>query len=68
MFNPLQPLGPLSSTYMSPLASAEFLVHKNVTFKAAWNYYQYSEGAFVGPTAPRYFHANNTTLALRYAF
>jgi len=44
------------------------LVHKNVTFKAGWNYYQYAEDSFVGPTASRYFHANNTTLALRYAF
>ena len=44
------------------------MIHKNVTFKAGWNYYQYGEGSFVGPTAPRYFHANNTTLAIRYAF
>jgi hypothetical protein len=67
-FNNLQPLGVLSSTYQTPLASVDFLVHKNVTFKAGWNYYQYAEGSFVGPTAPRYFHANNTTLALRYSF
>ncbi len=67
-YNPLLPLGPLSSTYQSPLAAVDVLVHKNVTFKAGWNYYQYNEGSFVGPTAPRYFHANNTTLALRYAF
>jgi hypothetical protein len=67
-FNVLQPLGPLSSIYQSPLAGADFQVYKDVTFKAAWNYYQYSEGSFVGPTLPRYFHANNTTLALRYAF
>jgi len=67
-FNPLLPLGPLSSTYQTPLAAVDVGVYKNVTFKAGWNYYQYSEGSFVGPTAPRYFHANNTTLALRYAF
>ena len=67
-FNPLLPLGPLSSIYQSPLAAVDILVHKNVTFKAAWNYYQYGEGSFVGPTDSRYFHANNTTLALRYAF
>ena len=67
-FNTLLPLGALSSTYQSPLAAIDVLVHKNVTFKAGWNYYQYGEGSFVGPTAPRYFHANNTTLALRYAF
>ncbi len=66
--NALLPLGPLSSIYQSPLAAVDFKVHKDVTFKAAWNYYQYGEGSFVGPTAPRYFHANNTTLALQYAF
>ena len=66
--NLLLPLGPLSSTYQSPLAALDVAVHKNVTFKAGWNYYQYGEGSFVGPTAPRYFHANNATVALRYAF
>jgi hypothetical protein len=67
-FNPLLPLGPLSSTYQTPLAAVDINVYKNVTFKGGWNYYQYGEGSFVGPTAPRYFHSNNTTLALRYAF
>ena len=67
-FNPLLPLGPLASTYQSPLAAVDVNIYKDVTFKAAWNYYQYGEGSFVGPTLPRYFHANNTTLALRYAF
>jgi hypothetical protein len=67
-FNSLLPLGPLSSTYQTPLAAVDVNIYKNVTFKAGWNYYQYGEGSFVGPTAPRYFHANNTTLALRYAF
>jgi hypothetical protein len=66
--NTLLPLGPLSSIYQSPLAAVDVVVRKDVTLKAAWNYYQYGEGSFVGPTAPRYFHANNTTLALRYAF
>ncbi|HZD30221.1 MAG TPA: hypothetical protein VE779_01030, partial [Candidatus Angelobacter sp.] len=67
-FNSLLPLGPLASTYQTPLAALDIVVHKNVTFKAGWNYYQYGEDSFVGPTAPRYFHANNTTLALRYSF
>jgi hypothetical protein len=67
-FNPLLPLGPLASTYQSPLAGVDVSIYKDVMFKAAWNYYQYGEGSFVGPTLPRYFHANNTTLALRYAF
>ena len=67
-FNSLLPLGPLSSIYQTPLAAVDVNVYKNVTFKAGYNYYQDGEGSFVGPTAPRYFHANNTTLALRYAF
>ena len=67
-FNSLLPLGPLSSIYQTPLAAVDVNVYRNVTFKAGWNYYQYGEGSFVGPTASRYFHANNTTLALRYAF
>jgi len=67
-FNTLLPLGPLASMYQTPLAAVDFLVHKNVTFKAGWNYYQYAENDFIGPTAPRYFHANNATLALRYSF
>ncbi len=67
-FNPLLPLGPLASTYQSPLAATEIALYKGVAFKAGWNYYQYGEGSFVGPTASRYFHANNTTLALKYAF
>jgi hypothetical protein len=67
-FNPLLPLGPLASTYQTPLAAVDVLLYKNITFKAGWNYYQYNENSFVGPTAPRYFHANNTTLAIRYAF
>ena len=67
-FNALQPLGPLASTYQTPLAAVDVILHRNVTFKAGWNYYQYAEDSFVGPTAPRYFHANNTTLALRYSF
>jgi hypothetical protein len=67
-FNTLQPLGPLSSIYQLPLAAVDVNIYKNVTFKAGWNYYQYGEGSFVGPTASRYFHTNNTTLALQYAF
>jgi hypothetical protein len=67
-FNPLLPLGPLASVYQSPLAGVDINVYKNVTFKAGWNYHQYNEDSFVGPTAPRYFHSNETTLSLKYAF
>jgi len=38
----------------------------HLAWNAAWNYYQYGEKSFVGAPAPRYFHANNATVALRY--
>ena len=41
---------------------------KNWYFNAYWNYDQYNEKSFVGPTNARYFHDNRTTLAVRYAF
>jgi hypothetical protein len=41
--------------------------HK-LAYNTGWNYYQYGEGSFVGPTAPRYFHANSLTESLRYSF
>jgi opacity protein-like surface antigen len=40
----------------------------NLTARMGWNYYQYGEKSFVGPTDPRYFHANNATFSLRWAF
>jgi hypothetical protein len=39
-----------------------------LAYNMGWNYYQYAEGSFVGPTAPRYFHANSVTESLRYTF
>jgi hypothetical protein len=67
-FNTLLPLGALASVYQSPMAGVDVSVYKNVTFKAGWNYHQYNEDSFVGPTAPRYFHSNETTLSVKYAF
>jgi hypothetical protein len=67
-FNILQPLGSLQYNYNQPLANFAVDIGHNVTARAGWNYYQYGEDSFVGPTAPRYFHANNTTLGLRWAF
>ena len=37
-------------------------------FNMGWNYYQYAEASFVGPTASRYFHADSLTESLRYSF
>jgi hypothetical protein len=67
-FNIYQPLGPLVSRYQLPLAGFDYTFYKNITFRAGWNYQNYNEGSFIGPTAPRAFHANETTLALRYSF
>jgi hypothetical protein len=67
-FNILQPLGSLAYNYHQPLAGLDVEVARNLTWRAGWNYYQYGEKDFVGPTSPRYFHANNATLSLQYAF
>jgi hypothetical protein len=68
ILDPLQPLGPLASRFQQPLAAIDLEIAKNVTWHGGWNYYQYNEASFVGPTLPRYFHANVTTLSLKYAF
>jgi hypothetical protein len=67
-FNVLQPFGSLQYNYHQPLANVSVDIGHNLTAKAGWNYYQYGEKSFVGPTDPRYFHANNATFSLRWAF
>jgi hypothetical protein len=67
-FNSLQPFGSLRYNYHQPLANLDVDIGHNLTWRAAWNYYQYGEKSFVGPTIPRYFHANNATFSLRWAF
>jgi hypothetical protein len=67
-FNILQPLGSLAYNYHQPVADFSVQLSPRLTWNGGWNYYQYGEKSFVGPTAPRYFHANNGTLSLRYAF
>jgi hypothetical protein len=67
-FNILQPLGPLQYKYQQPVANLSVDIGHRMTYNMGWNYYQYGEGSFVGPTAPRYFHANSLTESLRYAF
>lgn len=67
-FNPLQPLGSLNYKYQQPIAAVGVELTHGLTWNTGWNYYQYAEGSFVGPTAPRYFHTNNATLSLRWAF
>jgi opacity protein-like surface antigen len=67
-FNALQPLGSLAYNYYQPIASLDLDLVHNLTWHAGWNYSQYGEKDFVGPTTPRYFHANDMTLSLKYAF
>jgi hypothetical protein len=67
-FNALQPFGSLQYNYHQPLANMSVDLGHNLTYRMGWNYYQYGEKSFVGPTDPRYFHANNATFSLRWAF
>ena len=67
-FNILQPLGSLQYKYSQPLANLSVDIGHKLAWNMGWNYYQYNEGSFVGPTAPRYFHANSVTESLRYSF
>ena len=58
----------LQYNYHQPVASVGVNIGHDLTALAGWNYYQYGEKSFVGPTDPRYFHANNATISLRWAF
>src|SRR6266496_3090084 len=69
IINPSQPFGSLRSNFHRPFADVKFEVVKGWSAVAKWNYYDYAEkNPFFGPTYPRDFHANVTTLALRYSF
>ena len=67
-FNPLQPLGSLESTFHRPILGLEVKMAKNWAAKGGWNYYDYNEKDVAGPTLPRNFHDNLTTLSLKYMF
>jgi hypothetical protein len=66
--NPLLVPGSLKNNFHRPLADLEIELAKNFFAKAGWNYYDYKEKSPSGPTIPRDFHANVTTLSLKYAF
>lgn len=68
VFNSLQPDGTLHYNYHQPLANVAIELRRDLTWNAGRNYYQYNEKSLVGPTAARYFHANNATVSLRYCF
>lgn len=60
--------GTLAYNYQQPVASVDVDLACNFTWHTGWNYYQYGEKDFIGPTSPRYFHANDVTLSLKCAF
>ncbi|HTT19957.1 MAG TPA: hypothetical protein VMG82_13485 [Candidatus Sulfotelmatobacter sp.] len=66
--NSLQPFGSLQYNYHQPLANVIVDIGHHISWKGSWNYYQYGEKSFVGPTDPRYFHANNATFSLLWGF
>lgn len=60
--------GSLQSQFQTPYASFAIDIAPNWSWKGDYNYYGYGEGGAVGPTFPRSFHGNVTTLAVHYAF
>jgi hypothetical protein len=71
--NPFQPIGTLDMSWHRPSASIELGLSKSLSFKGAYNYYDYKENGYQGPSGlsaitPRNFTANVGTLSLRYAF
>jgi LPS transport system D len=68
VLNALQPFGSLQFTYHQPIGSLSYEFVKNLSLHAQWNYDQYNEDSFTGPTTARYFHDNRTILSLHYEF
>ena len=61
-------LGPLGMNYHKPFASAELALVKGLSWRTAWNYYDYNEKSVAFPLPPRDFQSNSATLSMRYAF
>ena len=68
ILNPNAPLGPLQSTYYQPTASVSYQFAKEWSGKVGWNYWDYTEGQNLAPTAARNFHATFATASLIWAF
>jgi hypothetical protein len=64
----LQPQGSSQYKFYQPMAKLTVDLGHKLAWNSLWNYSQYNEDSFVGPTAPRYFHANALTESLRYEF
>jgi len=61
-------LGPLGFNYHKPTAAVDIEMAKGITWRTAWNYYDYNEKSSPGTLAPRDFQSNSATLSLKYAF
>jgi hypothetical protein len=61
-------LGPLGMNYHKPFASAELALAKGLSWRTAWNYYDYNEKSIALPLPARDFQSNSATLSLKYAF
>lgn len=66
--DPLQVPGSLKNNFHKPAAEVELALREGLSAKGAWNYYGYNEKSASGPTIRRDFHANVTTVSLRYSF
>ncbi len=67
ILNPIAPTGPLNFNYYLPSASLAIRISNKVTYKTAWNFYDYNENSDPGPTLPRDFRGNVFTVSLRYS-
>lgn len=68
LLHPLYSDPDLHYNFHQPVVNVSIDLVKNLSWNLGWNYYEYIEKTFVGPTLPRDLHANVATIALRYAF
>jgi hypothetical protein len=73
LLNPLTPTGTLDFDYIRPFASLALDIYRGLSYKTAWNYYNYNDRGVANPTglAPppsQDFNGNNITFSFRYEF
>jgi hypothetical protein len=73
LLNPLTPTGTLDFDYIKPFASLALDIYRGLSYKTAWNYYNYNDRGVTNPPglAPlplQDFNGNNVTFSFRYAF
>jgi hypothetical protein len=61
-------LGPLGINFHKPFALIDFALARGLSWRTAWNYYDYNEKSSPGFLPARDFQSNSATLSLRYAF